>query len=101
MLDFFQNTIYLGAPWTEEHASIIKLKLYRLAQKGKKYTKDVDLGINTATDSTRYIYDPNMTTVIPDYEKCVSKKACDDQFKGVFLKKFLYPRFILKKFIRD
>ena len=31
--------------------------------------------------NSKFLYDPNQTTFVPDYDKCVSNEACDDQFK--------------------
>ena len=55
------------------------MKLQWVTKKAFTYAKDNDLGFEDAKNS-KYIYDQNMTTVYPDYDKCVSKEKCDAKF---------------------
>ena len=72
-----------GADWTEEQAGIIKAKLIRLWDKsyGSKLMKDFDLGTPGAT-SSGYMYDPDLTTVVPPYDECYDKATCDGMMSG-------------------
>ena len=51
-----------------------------IAKKAFDYAKDNDLGFEKAKNS-KYLYDPLMTTVHPDYDKCVSQQKCDKPFR--------------------
>ena len=70
-----------GVSWTENQAYIIKSKLLKLWKTPRKYVKQIDLGLNSNL-AIKYVYDPKLKTVNPDYEKCISKEACDEQFRN-------------------
>merc|ERR1712018_282144 len=89
-----------GAPWTEEQAEIIRAKLYRLGKKSMMYTKDVDL-IESTSGNSKYLYDPDMTTVTPDYSKCVSDQACDQRFAKRLNKLKIGPNKLLRLAFHD
>ena len=51
-----------------------------LGKKAGKLMKDVDPKLSKSGND-KYLYDPDLTTVNPDYEKCVSDAACDERFE--------------------
>ena len=69
-----------GAPWTEKQALVIRAKLLAVWSNPWPYILDVDPGTSSATN-TKYIYDPNLTTVNPDYSKCEDNTKCDNRWQ--------------------
>ena len=59
--------------------------------------KDVDPKLSK-TGNDKYLYDPDLITVIPDYEKCVTDAACDERFQDK--KRINFLKFSARKALR-
>jgi hypothetical protein len=71
-----------GVAWTDEQATVLRGKLVRLWERetSKKTVRDFDLDTTTKykpPTSSGYMFDPDLTTVVPPYEECTTKLKCD------------------------
>lgn len=71
-----------------------------MGKKTMRYTRDVDLELSKNGNS-KYLYDPDMSTVKPNYDKCKSKAACDEEWEKRFKRLMFNPRKMLRLAFHD
>ena len=95
-----------GVEWSPEWIKIIREKIEALWDRPNKFTRGL-YNINTGhSDFNKYVFDPDMKTVTPPYDRCVSKEKCDHMFRDLFVicilkaytidPKKLFPYYFLK-----
>ena len=95
-----------GVEWSPEWIKIIREKIEALWDRPNKFTRGL-YNINTGhSDFNKYVFDPDMKTVTPPYDRCVSKEKCDNMFRDLFVicilkaytidPKKLFPYYFLK-----
>ena len=69
-----------GIEWSPDWIKIIREKIEALWDRPNKFTKGL-YNINTGhSDFSKYVFDPDLKTVTPPYDRCVSKEKCDHMF---------------------
>ena len=74
-----------GVEWSPDWIKIIREKIEALWDRPSKFTRGL-YNINTGhSDFNKYVFDPDLKTVTPPYERCVSKEKCDHMFRDLFV----------------
>ena len=87
LLPFSKKALSEGAPgvpgieWSPDWIRIIREKIEALWDRPNKFTRGL-YNINTGhSDFSKYVFDPDLKTVTPPYDRCVSKEKCDHMFR--------------------
>ena len=71
-----------GVEWSPDWIKIIREKIEALWDRPSKFTRGL-YNINTGhRDFNKYVFDPDLKTVTPPYERCVSKEKCNHMFRS-------------------
>ena len=70
-----------GVEWSDDRVRIIRQKIEALWDRPNKFTRGL-YNINTGkSDFNKFVFDPDLKTVTPPYDRCVSKEKCDHMFR--------------------
>ena len=70
-----------GVEWSDDWVRIIRQKIEALWDRPNKFTRGL-YNINTGkSDFNKFVFDPDLKTVTPPYDRCVSKEKCDHMFR--------------------
>ena len=70
-----------GVEWSADWVRIIRQKIEALWDRPNKFTRGL-YNINSGHSGfNKFVFDPELKTVTPPYDRCVSKEKCDHMFR--------------------
>ena len=71
-----------GVEWSADWVRIIRQKIEALWDRPNKFTRGL-YNINSGHSGfNKFVFDPELKTVTPPYDRCVSKEKCNHMFRS-------------------